>query len=68
MSVVRTYLNLQQSEGFVIQAAAQIYAAHILAGRVDQEHKDELMKQSIRDALRISVAVDEAIVADCEVD
>ena len=68
MSVVRTYLKLQQSEGFVIQAAAQIYAAYILAGRVDQENKDELMKQSIRDALRISVAVDEAIIADCEVD
>ena len=66
--MAKTYLMLQQSEGFVIQAAAQIYSAHILAGRVDQENKDELMKQSIRDALRISIAVDEAIIADCEVD
>ena len=57
--MARTYLKLQQSEGFVIQAAAQIYAARITAGSVNEENKDDIMKQSIRDALRISIAVDE---------
>ena len=66
--MVKTYLKLQQSEGIVIQAAARIYAAHIATGQVTEENKNVFMKQSIRDALRISVAVDEAIVADGEMD
>jgi len=65
--MAKTYIQLQQSEGFVIQAAAQIFAAHIVAGTMPEENKDALMKQAIRDAIRISVAVDEAIVADSEV-
>lgn len=64
----KSYLKLQPSEGFVIQAAANIYAAHILAGCVNKENKDDYLKQSIRDALRISIAIDEAIVADGEMD
>ncbi len=65
--MAKTYIQLQQSEGFVIQAAAQISAAHIVAGTMTEENKDSLMKQAIRDAIRISVAVDDAIVADSEV-
>lgn len=65
--MAKTYIKLQQSEGFVIQAAAQIFAAHIVAGAVTEENKDTIMKQAIRDAIRISVAVDEAIVSDSEV-
>ena len=65
--MAKTYIQLQQSEGFVIQAAAQIFAAHIVAGTMTEVNKDALMKQAIRDAIRISVAVDEAIVADSEV-
>ncbi len=66
--MVKTYLKLQQSEGFVIQAVSQIYAAHITAGHVTDENKEDFIKQAIRDAMRISVAVDEAIVADGEMD
>jgi hypothetical protein len=65
--MAKTYIQLQQSEGYVTQAAAQIFAAHIVAGTMPEENKDALMKQAIRDAIRISVAVDEAIVADSEV-
>jgi hypothetical protein len=65
--MAKTYIQLQQSEGFMIQAATQIFAAHIVAGTMTEENKDALMKQAIRDAIRISVAVDEAIVADSEV-
>lgn len=64
--MVKTHMKLQQSEGFVIQAAAQIYAAHIAAGELTEENKDQLMKQAIRDAIRISICVDDAIVADDE--
>lgn len=65
--MAKTYIQRQQSEGFVIQAATQSFAAHIVAGTMTEENKDSLMKQAIRDAIRISVAVDDAIVADSEV-
>jgi len=61
-----TYLKLQQSEGFVIEAAAQIYSAYISSGRLNQENKEALMKEAIRDALRIALTIDETIIADEE--
>jgi len=62
----KTYLKLQQSEGFVIEAAAQIYAAYITSGRLNEENKESLMKEAIRDALRIALTVDETIIAENE--
>jgi len=62
----KTYLKLQQSEGFVIEAAAQIYAAYITSGRLNDENKESLMKEAIRDALRIALTVDETIIAENE--
>ena len=65
--MTKSHLRLQPSEGFVIQAAAQIFSAQIVAGNLTETNRDELLKQSIRDAIRISLAVDEAIIADGEV-
>ena len=65
--MAKTYLKLQRSEGFVIQAAAQIYAAYIAAGRATEEQQDQFMKKAIGDAIQIAKSVDEAIVADDEV-
>ncbi|MFN7629643.1 MAG: hypothetical protein ACK5PZ_22680 [Pirellula sp.] len=62
----KTYLKLQQSEGFVIEAAAQIYAAYITSGKLNQENKEAIMKEAIRDALRIALTVDETIIAENE--
>jgi|GEM_PF-886691 len=64
--ISKTYLKLQQSEGFVIEAAAQIYAAYITSGRLNEENKESLMKEAIRDALRIALTVDETIIAENE--
>jgi|688.fasta_scaffold177742_3 hypothetical protein len=62
----KTYLKLQQSEGFVIEAAAMIYAAYITSGKLNQENKEAIMKEAIRDALRIALTVDETIIAENE--
>lgn len=62
----KTYLKLQQSEGFVIEAAAQIYAAYITSGKLNQENKEAIMKEAIRDALRIALTVDETIISENE--
>lgn len=66
ITMSHTYLKLQQSEGFVIDAAARIYSAYIQSGQLNQENKETLMKEAIRDALRIALTIDEAIVADEE--
>jgi hypothetical protein len=65
-SMAKSYLKLQQSEAVVVQAAAQIYAAYIVAGRVDEGQESEFMQKSIRAALRIAKATDEAVVSDEE--
>jgi hypothetical protein len=62
----KTYLKLQQSEGFVIEAAAMIYAAYITSGKLNQENKEAIMKEAIRDALRIALTVDETIISENE--
>lgn len=66
ITMSHTYIKLQQSEGFVIEAAARIYSAYIGSGQLNQENKESLMKEAIRDALRIALTIDETIVADEE--
>ena len=62
------HLKLQHSESVVIQAAAQIYAAYITAGRVQDGEEARWMERSIREAIRIAKATDAAIVSDEEID
>jgi hypothetical protein len=59
---------LQQSEGYIIQAAAQIYAAHLAAGRLEEGQEAACMEKSIRDAIRIAKTVDAAVIAEGEMD
>ncbi len=66
--MAKSYLRLQQSEGYIIQAAAQIYAAHLAAGRVDESQEEACMEKSIRDAIRIAKNVDAAVFAESEMD
>jgi len=61
-----TYLSLQQSEGLVFRAAANIYAAYISAGRVPEGEEGKWMKRSIREAISIARVTDSAIVSDEE--
>ena len=66
--MAKTYLRLQQSEGYIIQAAAQIYAAHVASGRIEAGQEDACMEKSIRDAIRIAKTVDDAVIAEGEMD
>lgn len=62
------HLKLQHSESVVINAAAQIYSAYILAGKVTEGEEDQWMSRSIREAIKLAVATDDAIVSDDEMD
>jgi len=63
-----THMKLQHSESVVVQAAAQIYAAYISAGRVPEGEEAQWMKRSIREAIRIADATDAAVISDEEID
>jgi hypothetical protein len=66
--MAKTYLKLQRSEGYIIQAAAQIYAAHVGTGRLEEGQEAACMERSIRDAIRIAKTVDDAVIAEGEMD
>ncbi len=66
--MAKTYLTLQESEGYIIQAAAQIYAARLTADCMEEGQETTYMEKSIRDAIRIAKAVDAAVIADGEMD
>jgi len=60
-------LTLQPSEQTVLAAAGAIYAAYIASGHVTAGSETEWMTRSIKEALWMARAVDDAIVADDEV-
>lgn len=66
--MAKAYLKLQKSEGYVIQAAAQIYSALLAAGRVEEGQEEACMEKAIRDAIRIAKTVDAAVIAEGEMD
>lgn len=59
-------LSLQPSEGIVVQSAAQIYAAYLVAGRVKEGSEKEWLRRSIQEALLIARVVDESVQSDKE--
>jgi|TARA_B110000467_G_C18137766_1_gene376988 hypothetical protein len=64
----RTYLHLQETEGYLLAAASRIYAARLQAPRSEPISDDELMKQAITEAIKLAKTIDDVVVADSEVD
>lgn len=62
----RASLSLQTSEGIVVRAAAEIYAAYIVAGKVKDGDEKSWRDRAIREAFDIAKTADEAIVSDNE--
>ena len=52
----RTTLSLQPSEAIVIRAAADIYAAYIIAGKVQDGQEKEWRDRAIREAFEARAA------------
>ena len=61
------HLKLQSSESVVVSAAAQIYAAYI-SWASDGGKQDQWMTCSIKEAIKIALATDDAIISDDEVE
>ena len=62
------HFNLQKSESVIISAASRIYAAYISAGRAVEGEESAWMQRSIREAMMIARATDDAVISDDEVD
>ena len=66
--MTKKHMRLQPSESVVVAASAQIYAAYIAAGRVNSGEEEQWMQRSIREALKIARAVDDAVISDDELE
>jgi hypothetical protein len=64
--MAKPILNLADSEKLVVQAAATIYAAYIVANRVLVGQEDEFMARAIQEAFKIARRTDDAIQSDDE--
>lgn len=59
-------LSLQPSEAIVVRAAADIYAAYIIAGKVKEGQEKTWRDRAIREAFDIAKTADDAIRSDGE--
>jgi hypothetical protein len=66
--VSKAKVSLQTSEGLVFQAAAQIYAAYISAGKVSEGHEHQWMDRAIRDAILLAQTTEKMVQSDSELD
>ena len=64
----RGVLFLQPSEAVVVRAASQIYAAYIIAGKVEEGQEKAWRDRAIREAYDIARTADENIISDSELD
>jgi hypothetical protein len=62
------YFSLKPSERAVFEAASRIYAAYIAAGQKNAENQRELMRLSIKEAVSLGLAVEDAIQSDDELE
>ena len=62
----KKHLRLQFSESIIARTAAEIYSAYIIAGKVLDGDETKWMERSIREALEMATAIDEAVVSDDE--
>jgi len=60
-------LALEPNEMAVLQAASRIFAALVVAGRLDDENGDELVELSVRMAVALARESDRAIESEGEV-
>jgi hypothetical protein len=59
-------LTLQPSKAIITQAAAEVYAAYIAAGRIKDEETDDWIKRSIREVFLIARIIDSSFYSDRE--
>ena len=62
----KVILQLQPSESVVVQSAARIYSAYIIAGKLEAGKEKELMNKALNEAIYIAVTAEQTIQSDDE--
>ncbi len=57
--MTKTYLKLPASETAVLQAAAHVYAAYIIAGRIKEGEEKLWMKRALKAAMSFAKTIDQ---------
>ena len=62
----RLSVQLAPTEASILAASSRIYAAYISAGSVSEGEEAEYMQKAIKQAMRMSTAVDDLVKAEGE--
>ena len=57
--MTKSYFSLSEGEGIVVQAAARIYAAYIISGKVRDSEEKQWMRRAFKEATSFAKTVDE---------
>ena len=60
------YASLAPSEMAIFRAAAEIYAAHVVAGKITDENKEEMIADVVATTIKICAKVDSSVRSDNE--
>jgi len=60
------YASLQHSESVIFQAAANIFASFLAAGKVTDDNENEIMKKAITISIKMADHVDSIVKSDGE--
>ncbi len=60
------YINLQSTEIGVLESAASIFAAKIQSGSVNSDNEQDMINESVAQAIKLARKVDESIRAEGE--
>ena len=64
----KSYMQLQESEGHLLAAASRLYSAYLTTSQYTGTNKIELMRKAIKETLQMAHAIDDAVIADTEVE
>ena len=60
------YLNLQPTEVGVLTSASTIFAAKISAGKVDANNEDQVIEESVSQAIKLAKRIEREIKTEGE--
>ncbi|MBA62752.1 MAG: hypothetical protein CMJ76_10355 [Planctomycetaceae bacterium] len=64
----KSYLHLQDSEGYILAAASRLYSAYLTTSYYTGDNEAALMRKAIQEALQMAHAIDAAVIAENEVE
>ena len=63
----RLSVQLAPTEVSILAAASQIYSAFIISGKTNQDNEAKYMQKAIKQAMKMSTAIDESVKAEDEI-